>query len=63
VAPRFDPAVVRRRLGPSRVARDDIVDAVACLVAARRIHRGEARVLPEGTVPRDARGLGMEIIA
>ena len=63
VAPRFDPAAVRRRLGPSRVARDDIVDAVACLVAARRIHRGEAHVLPEGTVPRDARGLRMEIIA
>ena len=63
VAPRFDVAAARRRLGPSRVARDDIIDAVACLVAAGRIHRGEARVLPGPEVPRDARGLRMEIIA
>jgi predicted RNase H-like nuclease len=63
VAPRFDPVAIRRRLGPARVARDDVVDAVACLVAAGRIHRGQARVLPEGPVPRDARGLRMEIVA
>jgi predicted RNase H-like nuclease len=63
VAPRFDPEAVRRRLGPSRVCRDDVIDAVACLVAAARIRRGEARVLPDGTVPRDARGLRMEIVA
>lgn len=63
VAPPFDPAAVRARLGPSRVARDDVIDAVACLVAAARISRGEARVLPSGAVPRDARGLRMEIVA
>jgi predicted RNase H-like nuclease len=63
VAPRFDPVTVRRRLGLSRVSRDDVIDAVACLVAAARIRRGEARVLPDGTVPRDARGLRMEIVA
>ena len=63
VAPRFDPVVVRRQLGRSRVARDDVVDAVACLVAAARIRRGGAHILPAGVVPRDARGLRMEIVA
>jgi predicted RNase H-like nuclease len=63
VAPPFDPNAVRRRLGPSRVARDDVVDAVACLVAAGRILRGEACVVPDGPIPRDARGLRMEIVA
>jgi predicted RNase H-like nuclease len=62
-APPFDPEAVRLRLGPARVARDDVVDAVACLVAAARIRRGEAQVLPEGAVARDARGLRMEIVA
>jgi len=63
VAPDFDPADVRARLGRSAVARDDVIDAVACLVAARRIARGAMVVLPEGPVPRDARGLRMEIVA
>jgi predicted RNase H-like nuclease len=63
LVPRFDPAEVRRRLGVSRVARDDVVDAMACVVAASRIARGTALVLPDGTVPRDARGLRMEIVA
>lgn len=63
VAPRFDLSAVRRRLGPARVARDDVIDAVACLLAAARIVRGEARTLPGGVVPRDARGLRMEIVA
>jgi predicted RNase H-like nuclease len=63
VAPRFDPAVVRARLGLARVARDDVIDAVACLVAAQRIARGKALVLPDGVVARDARGLRMEIVA
>jgi predicted RNase H-like nuclease len=62
VVPRFDPGAVRARLGLARVARDDVIDAVACLVAARRIAKGEARVLPDGAVFRDARGLRMEII-
>src|SRR6185503_15470656 len=63
VAPRFDPAAVRATLGLSRVARDDVIDAVACLVAARRIVQGKALVLPSGLVERDARGLRMEIVA
>ncbi len=62
-APRFDLAGVRARLGPARVARDDVVDAVACLVAAWRIGEGKALVLPAGGVERDTRGLRMEIVA
>ncbi len=63
LAPRFDPAAVRARLGPALVARDDVVDAVACLVAARRILEGQALVLPARGVERDRRGLRMEIVA
>ena len=63
LTPRFDPAAVRARLGPARVARDDVLDAVACLVAARRIREGQALVLPAGGVERDRRGLRMEIVA
>jgi predicted RNase H-like nuclease len=63
VAPRFDPAAVRATLGLARVARDDVIDAVACLVAAQRIALGKAIVLPDGLVERDARGLRMEIVA
>jgi len=63
VAPRFDPVAVRAKLGLSRVARDDVIDAVACLVAAQRIALGKAVVLPDGIVERDARGLRMEIVA
>jgi predicted RNase H-like nuclease len=62
MAPRFDPSRVRARLGAGRVARDDVIDAVACLVAAQRILLGKAVVLPEGVVERDARGLRMEIV-
>ncbi len=43
--------------------RDDVADAVACLVAASRIRGGEAWVLPEGAIACDARGLRMEIVA
>jgi hypothetical protein len=40
-----------------------VVDAVACLVAARRIAEGKARVLPGGGVEHDSRWLRMEIVA
>ena len=63
VAPRFDPDAVRATLGRSRVARDDVIDAVACVVAARRIALGKALVLPSGALEHDARGLRMEIVA
>ena len=61
--PRFDPDGIRGGLGRSRVARDDVIDAVACLLAAQRIVRGKALVLPGDRVDRDARGLRMEIVA
>lgn len=61
--PDFDPRKARATLGPARVSRDDLIDAAACVVAAGRIVRGEALVLPAGTIPRDARGLRMEIAA
>jgi predicted RNase H-like nuclease len=63
VASRLDPGAVRAALGRARVARDDVIDAVACLVAAQRIMHGKAIVLPDGVVERDARGLRMEIVA
>ncbi len=53
----------RRRLGRSAVGLDDLVDALACLVAAGRIAAGSARRLPAASgAPRDARGLLMEIL-
>jgi predicted RNase H-like nuclease len=63
MAPRFDPVAVRARLGPALVARDDVVDSVACLIAARRILDGQALVLPVRGPERDRRGLRMEIVA
>jgi predicted RNase H-like nuclease len=73
VVPAFDPVTVRRHLlqtfeQPPRwrgsvVGRDDIVDAVACLVAAFRIANGQALTLPSGDPECDARGLRMEILA
>lgn len=61
--PHFDPMAVRARIGPAKVARDDIIDAVACLVTASRIASGQAQVLPSGNIPRDACGLRMEMVA
>lgn len=47
---------------PRRLARpDDVLDAAACALAARRMAQGTAVRLPEGLPPRDARGLVMEI--
>lgn len=63
IVPRFDLAREHARLGPARVARNDIVDAVACLATAYRTTREAALVLPRGHVPLDGRGLRMEIVA
>ncbi|MFN8525823.1 MAG: DUF429 domain-containing protein [Chloroflexota bacterium] len=60
--PRFDLAGVRKTLGNGLVARDDILDAAACLVSAQRAHRRIAMVLPPQP-PKDQRGLRMEIVA
>jgi predicted RNase H-like nuclease len=54
-----DPAAERRRLGPSKVAPDDVLDAAVCLVTARRILQGRAVRLPAGAPPPDARGPAM----
>ena len=43
-----------------QVQADDVLDACACLVTARRVARGQAIRLPEMPL-RDARGLAMEI--
>lgn len=58
-----DPVAIRRTLGHALVARDDVLDAAACLVAAHRLHTGGALSLPLGETPRDARGLRMTILA
>lgn len=71
--PDFDPRAIRQRLiggyprqlgrsGPV-VGRDDLIDAVACLIAARRIASGDALTLPATDPEHDARGLRMEIVA
>jgi predicted RNase H-like nuclease len=57
----FDAVEERARLGRARVAVDDLIDAAACLVTARRIHDGATRLLGGGDA--DARGIRMEIIA
>ncbi|CAN5396273.1 DUF429 domain-containing protein [soil metagenome] len=61
--PAFDVRAVRVQLGLAAAARDDIIDAVACLVTARRLVNGDAMVLPVGPAPLDARGLRMEMVA
>jgi len=55
------PSRTDRTFPASAVALDDYVDALAALVTAGRLLRGEARRVPRGGVDRDARGLAMEI--
>lgn len=57
----FDPVEERRRLRPSRVAVDDLVDAAVALLTAWRMSTEKAQVLGDGAL--DARGLRMEIVA
>ena len=59
----LDVDEIRATLQTAKVRRDDIVDAAACLLTARRIARGEAIFLPPGQAPRDARGRRMQIAA
>jgi predicted RNase H-like nuclease len=58
---RFDPDVERQRLGRTRVQLDDILDAAACLLTAKRITEGRECVLGDGAV--DGRRLRMEVVA
>ena len=63
LVPTFDLGAERERVGHNGVARDDLVDAVACLVTAHRVKHHRAIVLPRGDPPLDSRGLRMEIVA
>ena len=56
-----DLEVLRGRYGRGNLAMDDILDAAALALVARRIHSGQGHCLPEGGPPVDARGLRMEI--
>ena len=49
-----------RRPPPKTAARNDVIDAAACLLTALRLLRGDARRLPPRP-PLDRRGLRMEI--
>jgi predicted RNase H-like nuclease len=57
----FDMSAERQRLGASRVAIDDLVDAAVAVITASRVIDGSVRVLGDGSV--DDRGLRMEICA
>ncbi len=57
----FDPYLERSRLGSSRVAVDDLIDAAVAMLTAFYMSRGEETVL--GGRARDGRGLLMEIVA
>lgn len=61
----FDVERVRDRLGRRAVAADDVVDAAACAVAARRVIEGDALILPRRLDERvrDPRRLRMQIVA
>ncbi len=56
------PDEVVRMKAPKGAANDDLIDALACLVTARRIHAGLARSNPSDP-PRDEHGLPMAIWA
>lgn len=56
------PSRTDRPFPASQVRLDDYLDALAALLAALRIARGDATSLPRGAVERDARGLRMEIV-
>jgi predicted RNase H-like nuclease len=57
---RFDPAAERQRLGRARVQLEDIIDAAACLLTAKRVAEHRECTLGDGAV--DSRGLRMEIV-
>ncbi len=56
------PSRADRPFLAAAIALDDYVDALAALVTAGRLARGEARRVPQDGVDRDARGLAMEIV-
>lgn len=48
--------------GNSRLAKDDILDALALCWSAKRLLLGCHGILPRGTIPKDRRGLSMEMV-
>lgn len=56
------PAAAVNAAPPKGAGPDDLIDALACAVIARRIHAGIARPFPDPP-PRDAHGLPMAIWA
>jgi predicted RNase H-like nuclease len=56
------PRVLLDARPPKGAAGDDMIDAFACLITARRIHAKDARCYPENP-PRDEYGLPMAIWA
>jgi predicted RNase H-like nuclease len=48
-------------LGRARVAIDDLIDAAACLMSAKRVREGKAIVLGDAAI--DQRGLRLKIVA
>jgi predicted RNase H-like nuclease len=56
------PAAVVEAAAPRGAGPDDLLDALACATAARRLHAGNARPFPD-PAPHDAHGLPMAIWA
>jgi predicted RNase H-like nuclease len=56
------PEPVVRQPPPKGAGPDDLLDALACVAVARRLHRGTARPYPDPP-PRDAHGIAMAIWA
>ncbi len=56
------PSAIVNGIAPRGAGADDLLDALACLVIARRIHAGTATPFPDPP-PRDAFGLPMAIWA
>lgn len=56
-----DAKKLRDRYGRHMLAQDDVLDACALALTARRVHLGRALRLPEDEVPLDSKGLRMEI--
>lgn len=61
--PPIDLESARTLIGRGLAQRDDLLDALACLVTASRVAKGTAITLPAGEVYRDGRGLRMEIVS
>ncbi len=59
----IDVDCIRDHFGRGKLPTDDLLDALACLIAARNVVTGKELVLPEADPAVDERGLRMEIVA